>query len=387
MSTHTGNWNYPTAVRFGAGRIAELPGLCRELGMERPLFVTDPGLAPLAITEDAVQRCRDAGLGVAVFSELQPNPLGADVDRGVARFREADCDGVIAFGGGSALDVAKAIALMSGQQGLSLWDLEDIGDNFLRADPAGIAPCVAVPTTSGTGSEVGRASVITKEDEHRKVIIFHPGMVPQRVLCDPALTVGLPAHLTAAVGMDALSHNLEAYCAPGFHPLADGIAVEGMKLIFRSLRTAVADGSNIEARADLMAASLMGATAFQKGLGGMHAMSHPIGAVLDAHHGLTNAIVMPYVLRFNAPAIEDRLDDLARSLGLEIPSANGLIDAILALREDIGIPHTLAALGFTAAHAEELAPAAAADPSAGGNPVALNAENLAELYRVALAGE
>ncbi len=385
LSSHTGTWNYPTPTRFGAGRIAELPAACRELGMSRPLLVTDPGLAELPITAQAVAICEAAGLPVAVFSDIQGNPVGSDVTRGVDAFKQGGHDGVIAFGGGSALDVGKAIALMAGQT-LSLWDVEDIGDNWTRVDASAMAPCVAVPTTSGTGSEVGRASVITKEDEHRKVIIFHPGMLPGRVLCDPELTVGLPAKLTAAVGMDALSHNLEAYCAPGFHPLADGIAVEGMRLVFRSLRAAVADGTDLAARSDLMAASLMGATAFQKGLGGMHAMSHPIGAVLGAHHGLTNAIVMPYVLRFNAPAIRDRLTDLARALDLEITSEMGLIDSVLELREDIGIPHTLAAVGVTEAHATSLAPAALADPSAGGNPIPLTVASLEQLFRASLAG-
>jgi alcohol dehydrogenase class IV len=386
LPSHTGTWNYPTPTRFGVGRIAELPMACRELGMARPLLVTDPGLVDLPITAQAVAICAAAGLPVSVFSDMQANPVGADVTRGVEAFNRGGHDGVIAFGGGSALDVGKAIALMAGQS-LSLWDVEDVGDNWTRVDASAMAPCVAVPTTSGTGSEVGRSSVITKEEEHRKVIIFHAGMLPGRVVCDPALTVGLPANLTAAVGMDALSHNLEAYCAPGFHPLADGIAVEGIRLVFRSLRAAVADGTDLAARSDLMAASLMGATAFQKGLGGMHAMSHPIGAVLGAHHGLTNAIVMPYVLRFNASAIRDRLTELARALDLEIISEMGFIDSILDLRQDIGIPHTLAAVGFTEAHATSLAPAALADPCAGGNPVPLTEASLEQLFRTALAGE
>ena len=385
LTSHTGTWNYPTPIRFGAGRIAQLPDACRELGMARPLLVTDPGLAELEITKEAVHRCAADGLGIELFSQIQANPVGADVTRGVAAFAEGEHDGVIAFGGGSALDVGKAVALMA-KQSITLWDAEDVGDNWTRVDTDAMAPCAAVPTTSGTGSEVGRASVITKEDEHRKVIVFHPGMLPGRVVCDPALTVGLPAKLTAAVGMDALSHNLEAFCAPGFHPMADGIAVEGMRLIFRSLRAAVADGSDLAARSDLMAASLMGATAFQKGLGAMHALSHPIGAVLGAHHGLTNAIVMPYVLRFNAEAVADRLTDLARALDLEIPSEMGFIDAVLQLRQDIGIPHTLAALNMTEEHCDSLAPAALADPSAGGNPVPLTQDALATLYRQALRG-
>jgi alcohol dehydrogenase class IV len=378
-----GNWNYPTTVRFGAGRIRELATACADLGIRRPLLVTDPGLMPLPPV--AAAREALAGLPVAVFSDVRPNPVGKNVDDGVAAFKAAGCDGVVALGGGSTLDVAKAIALMVGQT-RPLWDFEDVGDWYTRVDPAGMAPVVAIPTTSGTGSEVGRASVITKEDEHRKLIIFHPRMLPGRVIADPALTVGLPAKLTAAVGMDALSHNLEAYCAPGFHPQADGIAMEGMRLVNEALVTAVRDGSDLTARSQMMAASLMGAAAFQKGLGGMHALAHPIGAQLDAHHGLINAIVMPYVLAFNRSAIEDRLARLARVLDLPGHSATSVIDWTLSLREQIGIPHTLASIGVTEAHFDALAPAAVADPSAGGNPIPLDVAATTSLLRHALEG-
>jgi alcohol dehydrogenase class IV len=381
-----GNWNYPTPTRFGAGRIRELPDACRELGITRPLLVTDPGIAGLPITREAVAINKAAGLETRVFSRIQPNPVGADVDAGVQALREGDHDGVIAFGGGSALDVGKAVGLMAGQE-RPLWDFEDVGDWYTRVNVDAMAPVVAVPTTSGTGSEMGRASVIINEDEPRKVIIFHPRMLPGRVIADPALTAGLPAKLTAATGMDALSHNLEAFCAPGFHPLADGIAVEGMRLIHRSLVRAVKDGADLEARSDMMAASAMGATAFQKGLGAMHALSHPVGAVLHTHHGLTNAVVMPYVLVFNRAAIEERMERLGRYLGLATPGFDGVLEWILDLRRAVGIPHTLSSLGVGEEHARELAPAAAADPSAGGNPVPLDAEKLQGLYLRAILGE
>src|SRR5260221_928393 len=293
-----GNWNYPTSVKFGCGRIAELADHCKALGMKRPLLITDPGLAGLPMIKAAIDRNNAAGLPTGLFSQIQGNPTGKNIDDGVKAFKEGGHDGVIAFGGGSALDAAKAVALMAGQK-RPLWDFEDIGDWYTRVDPNGMAPVVAVPTTSGTRSEVGRASVITDEAVHVKKIIFHPKMLPAIVIDDPELTAGLPPHITAAVGMDALSHNLEAFCAPGFHPLADGIAIEGMRLIKEWLPTAVKDGGNLVARSYMMAASSMGATAFQKGLGGMHAIAHPLGALYNTHHGLTNAVVMPYVLDFN----------------------------------------------------------------------------------------
>ena len=380
----TGSWNYPTAVRFGPGRIRELPDACRELGMQRPLLVTDPGLAALDVTASTLAVVREAGLEVGLNTDVRPNPNGQNVTDGVAAYRAGGHDGVIAFGGGSALDVAKAVALMVGQD-RPLWDFEDVGDNWTRVDIDGMAPVVAVPTTSGTGSEVGRASVIVEEATHTKRIIFHARMLPAKVVCDPELTLGLPAGITAAVGMDALSHNLEAWCAPGFHPQADGIAAEGTRLVHLALRRAFSDGADVEARAWMMAASLMGATAFQKGLGAMHAMSHPIGAVLDAHHGLTNAVVMPYVLMRNRSVIGDRCGRLAAYLGVG-STFSAFLDWVLALREDLGIHHTTAALGFTADHVEALAPMAHADPSAGGNPIPLTVAEYGELFTAALEG-
>jgi hypothetical protein len=375
------SWNFPTSIRFGAGAIAELPETCRALGMNNPLFVTDPMLASLEVTKQVLNILTNAGLAHGLFSEMKPNPVGADVDRGVAMLRKHGHDGVIAFGGGAALDVGKAIALMA-HQTRPLWDFEDIGDYWTRVDESAMVPCVAVPTTSGTGSEVGRCSVIVHEEECRKAIIFHPKVLPPKVIADPELTIGLPTKVTAAVGMDALSHNLEALCAPGYHPQADGIAMEGIKLIHRSLLKAVADGSNVEARADMLAASLMGATSFQKGLGAMHAMSHPLGAHLHIHHGLANAIVMPYVLKFNEAAIAERMETLARYLNLDC----SVLEWVLSLREQLQIPHTLAEIGFEESHIALLAPDSVKDPTAGTNPTVLSEEEYQQLFRNAWSG-
>ena len=380
-----GNWNYPTAIRFGAGRISELPDACRVLGMERPLLVTDPGLAGLPMIANAMADCRSAGLGCDLFADVQGNPVAANVTAGVDAFRAGGHDGVIAFGGGSALDVGKAVALMVGQT-RPIWDFEDREDWFTRVNVGGMAPVVAVPTTSGTGSEVGRASVITDERDHTKKIIFHPRMLPALVIADPELTLGLPPNITAAVGMDALSHNLEAFCSPFYHPLAQGVALEGMRLVKEWLPLACQQGGNLTARAHMMAASTMGASAFQKGLGAMHAMSHPCGAVLNTHHGLTNAVVMPYVLVFNRSAIDERMTALARYLDLPQPSFQAVLDWVLALRKEIGIPADLAALGVTEGHIGQLAEMAAVDPSAGSNPLPLTVENLTTLFTNAIHG-
>ncbi len=380
-----GNWSYPTAVRFGAGRIGELAEACKALGMTRPLLVTDPGLAALPMVADATAAIAAAGIETAVFAEVRGNPVGQNVEDGVEAYRAGGHDGVIAFGGGSALDAGKAVALMIGQE-RPIWDFEDVGDNWTRANADAIAAIVAVPTTSGTGSEVGRASVITNEATHEKKIIFHPRMLPGVVIADPVLTTGLPPHLTAATGMDALAHNLEAYCAPTYHPMAEGIAVEGMRLVKDWLPTAVRDGSNLEARAHMLAAASMGSTAFQKGLGAIHSLSHPLGALYDTHHGLTNAVVMPYVLAFNRAAIEDKLIRLARWLGLADASFDGFQAWILDLRREIGIAHTLAEIGVDGARAGEVARMAAADPTAASNPVPLEAGPLEGLLLDCLEG-
>jgi alcohol dehydrogenase class IV len=380
-----GNWNYPTAIRFGAGRVRELPDACRAMGVDRPLLVTDTGLAALPMIAAAAAACRAAGLDCEVFADVRGNPVAANVDAGVAAFRDGGHDGVIAFGGGSALDVGKAVALMVGQT-RPIWDFEDRADWHTRVDVTGMAPVVAVPTTAGTGSEVGRAAVITDVRDHTKKIVFHPRMLPGLVIADPELTLGLPPDITAAVGMDALSHNLEAFCSPFYHPIAQGVALEGLRLVKDWLPAVCRRGDDLTARAHMLAAATMGAAAFQKGLGAMHAMSHPCGALLDTHHGLTNAVVMPYVLVFNRPAIEGKMTALARYLDLSAPSFEAVLDWILELRAQIGIPADLAALGVDEDHIEELAAMAVDDPAAGGNPVPLSRAGLTALFRDAVRG-
>jgi alcohol dehydrogenase class IV len=382
--SQTSNWNYPTSVRFGAGRIAELADACKANGIARPLFVTDAGLAGLPMTQMAVGALRAAGLGVGVFSDIRSNPVDGNVEAGVRAMRAGLHDGVVAFGGGSALDVGKVIAFMSGQA-RPMWDFEDVGDWWTRADPKGIAPVIAVPTTSGTGSEVGRAGVITQSSSHTKKVIFHPKMMPVVTICDPVLTAGLPAPITAATGMDALAHCLEAYCAPGFHPLADGIAVEGMRLVSENLERAVTHGDDLVARGNMMAAAAMGATAFQKGLGAMHALSHPVGALHDTHHGLTNAVFMPYVLVFNRKAIETRIARVAAYLGLGA-TFDAFLSHVLDLRRAIGIPHTLAGLKVGRDKLEQIAAMAIVDPTAGGNPVPLDVAGARQIFEMALEG-
>ena len=384
-TTLTGNWSYPTAVRMGAGRISELAEACRTLGMARPLLVTDPGLKALPMVIDALAANDTAGLTTGLFYEVKPNPLGSNVDAGVQAFTNGNHDGVIAFGGGSAMDVGKLIAFMAGQS-RSLWDFEDIGDYWTRANASAIAPIVAVPTTSGTGSEVGRAGVATHEGTQTKKVIFHPRMMPGVVICDPELVAGLPANLTAWTGMDALVHCLEAYCATGYHPIADGVALEGLKLIRHWLPRAVADGADLEARTHMMSAAAMGATAFQKGLGAIHSLSHPVGAIYDTHHGLTNAVFIPYVLMFNQPAIKDRMADLARYLELRQPSFQAVVDWTLALREQFEIPHTATTLDIEADRLDDLASMAAMDPTASSNPVPVKAAAMRCIYEAAMAG-
>jgi alcohol dehydrogenase class IV len=381
----TGNWNYPNNLRTGAGKINDLAQCCKELGMSAPLLVTDSGLADLPMVKNAAQSCIDAGLSCEVFSQIKSNPNGENVMDGVAAYHAGNHDGVIAFGGGSGLDAAKAIALMVGQE-LPLWDFEDVGDNFLRVIEEGVAPIVAVPTTAGTGSEVGRASVITDESKHVKRIIFHPKMLPSIVILDPELTVGLPPHITAATGMDALSHNLEALCSPFYHPLAEGIAVEGIRLVKEYLPAAVSDGTDLEARTHMLVASTMGATAFQKGLGGMHALAHPLGALYDAHHGLLNAILMPYVLKANQEVISERIERTARYIGLEDSSFQGFLNWVLQMRKDLNIPHSLAEINIDEAQQSLVAVMATEDPSAGGNPIKFTTDQYQQIFLNAVKG-
>ena len=381
----TGNWNYPNSIRAGAGRISELPEACRLLGMQDPLLVTDPQLAALPMVQQVLAQCRATGLACGIFSDIKSNPTGANIDDGVVAFTAGKHDGVIALGGGSALDAGKAVALVAGQD-RPLWDFAAVGGNWLRITSAGMAPVVAVPTTAGTGSEVGRAAVITDTDCHVKRIIFHPRMLPGQVILDPELTIGLPPRLTAATGMDALSHNLEALCAPAWHPMADGIALEGIRLVKELLPVAVADGGNLNARMQMLAASSMGATAFQKGLGAMHALAHPLGALYDAHHGTHNAILMPYLLQANRSAIEPVIQRAAAYIGLADTSCPGFMAWILDLRNRIGIPHSLAGIGIDDRQVDRVGQMAVEDPSAAGNPVTFTAAQYAEILHRAIAG-
>jgi alcohol dehydrogenase class IV len=380
------NWNYPTDIRSGVGRIAELPEICRELGITAPLLVTDSGLATMPFVAGAIEGLVSADLRCSLFCDVQPNPTGANVVAGVKAFRAGDHDGVVAIGGGSGLDAGKAIALMA-QQICSIWELEDVGDNFKRADAESIAPVIAIPTTAGTGSEVGRASVILDEEAEVKRIIFHPRMLPRVVVLDPELTVGLPAQLTAATGMDALSHSLEAYCSPMFHPLAEGIAVEGIRLVFEFLPRAVANGRDIEARQNMLVTASMGATAFQRGLGAMHALAHPLGALYNAHHGMLNAILMPYVLRANRREISERVVRLSRYLDLPEPGFDGFLSGVLRLREELGIPHSLSAIGIDTGQSERVGAMAAEDPSAGTNPMQFSAQDYTAIFQAAIKGD
>ena len=389
MSTPpSASFNYPTPYRIGPGRVAELADSCDELGLRRPLLVSDPGIVALPwFAALEAQLAAATQLEVARFAAIQQNPTGEDVAAGVAAYRAHAADGLILVGGGSALDVGKCIALLVDNPG-SVFDYEDVGGNYRRADPDKVARKIAVPTTAGTGSEVGRASVIVDE-QHRKQIIFHPNMLPELVIADPELCVGLPPRLTAATGMDAFAHCFEALCAPGYHPMADGIALEGLALIQRALLRAYVDGEDLDARMDMLMAASMGATAFQKGLGLVHALSHPLGGATGLHHGTANAIFLPYVMVFNRPAIAETMERLARLLGLTGASGfDAVLDWVLELRRELGLPHTLAGVpGISEALLEQLAPLAVDDPSMAGNPVPADAEACAELFVRALRGE
>lgn len=385
MTAFTSAWNYPTRVLFGPGRIADLGQACGTAGIKRPLLVTDAGLKDADITKRALDLLDGAGLKVALFSDVKGNPTNANVEAGVASYRAHDADGVVAFGGGSGLDVGKLVAFMVGQT-RPIWDFEDVGDWWTRADAAKIAPIVAVPTTAGTGSEVGRAAVVTNDETHDKKIIFHPKLLPAVVVSDPELTIGLPPKLTAWTGFDALAHCLEAYAAPGFHPIADGIAVEGARLIKTYLPRAVADGANIEARSNMLAAGSMGAAAFQKGLGAIHSMSHPVGAMYDTHHGLTNGVVMPYVFVANRSAIEERFARLAKVLDID-GGFDGFIGWVLEFRGKLFVANSLGDLGVDEGKIAEMAVKAEADPSTGGNPLPFKAADFETLFRAAIRGD
>ncbi|MEM7270708.1 MAG: iron-containing alcohol dehydrogenase [Pseudomonadota bacterium] len=373
----TANWSYPTAIRFGAGRIAELGEACAAAGIDKPLLVTDRGLASLPITSGALDLMEAAGLGRAMFADVDPNPNEENLNAGIDVFLSGGHDGVIAFGGGSGLDLAKMVAFMA-RQTRPVWDFEDIGDWWTRADADVIYPNIAIPTTAGTGSEVGRASVITNTVTQRKKIIFHPKVLPSVVIADPELTVGMPKAITAGTGMDAFAHCLEAFSSPHYHPMSQGIALEGMRLVKESLRRAFDEPGDLAARADMMSAAMMGATAFQKGLGAIHSISHPIGAMHHTHHGTTNAVVMQSVLRFNRPAIEDRLAIASAYLGLS-DGFEGFYAFVGELNAHLGIPATLTELGVADMDVEAVLSGALSDPTCGGNPVEMTEANTREL--------
>ncbi|WP_444887073.1 iron-containing alcohol dehydrogenase [Microbulbifer sp. JMSA008] len=390
MDKYRVNWNFPTNIWVGPGRISDLAKACSDLNMQHPLLVTDPGIAGIPLLQRALVPCKEYGLKVEIFSSIKGNPNGENIDSGVELLRDKNCDGVIAFGGGSAIDAGKAIALMAGQR-RPIWDFEDIGDNYKRVDPDGMLPVIAVPTTAGTGSEVGRVAVITDEQAKVKRLIFHPKLLPDIVILDAELTLDLPPQITAATGMDALSHNLEAYYSPIYHPMAEGIALQGMRLIKSYLPRAYMIGTELKARQQMLVASCMGATAFQRGLGAIHALAHPLGALYDKHHGLLNAILMPYVLVANRPAIEVPMGQLALSLQLTGKDRfesgfDAVLNWILGLRQQLNIPHTLVEIGIKAEDADRIAHMAAADPSAASNPMSFSAVKYRDIFLRACQG-
>ena len=373
------NWSYPTNIRFGPGRIQELGEVCLALNIKNPLLVTDKGLAGLDITENAVNILKSSGFEGRVFSDVDPNPNEINLEAGIIDYQKGNHDGVIAFGGGSGIDLGKMIAFMAGQT-RPIWDFEDIGDWWTRADSNVIAPIVAVPTTAGTGSEVGRASVITNSETHEKKIIFHPKVLPSAVICDPELTVGMPSFITAGTGLDAFAHCVEAFSSPHYHPMSQGIAVEGMKLVIQNLPIAYNDPNNIEARSHMMSAAMMGATAFQKGLGAIHALSHPIGAIYNTHHGTTNAVCMPAVLDMNADKISDRFNQVSSYLGIK-NGFGGFCAFVKEFNASLKIPENLSGLGVTNVDIKKLTEEALKDPSCGGNPVELNSQNVGDVIK------
>ena len=381
------NWNYPTTMWVGENRIQDLGLACKTLNIKKPLLVTDSGLAKSEILKKTLKNLHSKNFSPEIYSNVLGNPTGSNVHEGVIFYKKKNCDGVIAFGGGSGLDVGKAIAFMSGQT-LPIWDFEDVGDNWTKANSDLIAPIVAVPTTAGTGSETGRASVILNEKTGVKKIIFHPKFLPSIVILDPLLTVGLPSKITAATGMDALAHNLEAYCSPGFHPMADGIALEGMRLIKEWLLEAFNNGSNIEARMNMLTAASMGSTAFQKGLGAIHSLSHPVNALNNIHHGLSNAIFMPYVLTFNKDTIENKIINICKYLELKDQSFEGFINWILDLRKKLNLPHKLSeVIKREDLDVEKLSKIALDDPSTSTNPKKMTIDHMKDLYEHSMSGK
>ncbi len=386
MELKNTNWNFPTTIWFGNGRINDLASACEQLGMKNPLFVTDEGLVKLSIVKTATNVLENFGINFSVYSDVQSNPTGKNVSEGVDHFNNNDHDGVIAFGGGSAIDAAKTIAFMSGQK-RSLWDFEDIGDNWALAKEKGIAPIIAIPTTAGTGSEVGRASVILHEENHTKKIIFHPKILPGIVISDPELCLGLPANITAWTGVDAMVHAIEAYCAPGYHPMAEGIALEAIRMIAKYLPMAFNDGLDLEARGQMLVAASMGATAFQKGLGSVHSVAHQLGAIYNKQHGLLNAIILPYALKQNQPVIEEKMVYLSKVLGLQKYGTDAVVGYLLGLRKQLNIPNTLNEIQITEDKAAEIGEMAFKDPSTPTNARPITSKELENLFRAAVTGD
>ena len=381
------NWNYPTTIWVGQNRINNLVDACNQLSIKKPLFVTDQGLVKTKMVTQILGNLKKKQIEVYVYSKVVGNPVGSNVTEGVQQFLQNKNDGVIAFGGGSGLDVGKAIAFMSGQN-LPIWDFEDVGDNWKKANSDKIASIIAVPTTAGTGSETGRASAIVDEETGVKKIIFHPKFLPSIVILDPVLTASLPSKLTAATGMDALAHNLEAFCAPGFHPMADGIALEGMYLIKKWLPVAVKEGNNLEARTNMLVAASMGSTAFQKGLGAIHSLSHPVNSMHNIHHGLSNAIFMPYVITYNKEEIKSKITRISEYLDLKQKSFNGFLEWVLNLRSELNIPNKLSdVIKSDDFDIEKLSQMALVDPSTATNPKKLDINDMRIMYQNSMAGK
>jgi len=393
------DWAYPNTVWFGVGRINDLTKACKILNVKKPLLVTDKDLAKTQMITRAVDINKKASIPTKIFSDLKGNPFGSHVQKGVEQFKNGNHDGVIALGGGSSLDVGKSIALLASVN-RPLWDFTAEGsfwseNKFFESmaknkmiNTDNIKPIIAIPTTAGTGSETSRAAAIINEQTNTKKIVFHPRMLPTLTILDPELTISLPPFLTAATGMDAFAHNLEAYCAPGYHPMVDGIALEGMWLIKKWLTTAVNEGENLEARGNMLTASIMGATAFQKGLGAIHSLSHPVNSVFNIHHGLSNAVFMPYVLTFNRSAIENKIAKLSEYLELKNPSFNSFIDWVLDLRDKIKIPHKLSECAkITDKDIEKLSPMALDDPCTPENPKKTTLNDMKSMYHHSIEGK
>ena len=372
-------FSFPTTIHFGPGARRLVAEHLKQQGVKRPLIVTDKGLAALPILKEFGNLL--TGLSVSIFPGVYGNPTKRQVDEGVKAFKSHNADAVIGFGGGAALDVAKAVALMAVHEGDVLeyaWDHPNV-----RPVTNALPHFIALPTTSGTGSEVGRSSVISHDETHVKKIIFNPVLLAKAVFADPELTIDLPAGVTAATGMDALTHNVESYLSPAYHPLCDGIALEGARIAAHALETAVTMPKDIAARSDMMMASLMGAIAFQKDLGAVHSCAHALGTVVDMHHGLANGIMIDHVMRFNIDAAERKMAELARVCGAG-NTAESFVDWLVELKARIGIPAKLGGKGVTAAHVPRLVEVAVKDTCHQTNPKPVSAADFERLFTQAL---